>query len=50
VSFGYLKERRANPKVGIKPYKDHARLKEITNRVNKAALQRKSIKKKEARP
>jgi predicted DNA-binding transcriptional regulator YafY len=39
----YLKNVQQTLQVGIKPYKDYARFKEIINRVNEAALQKKSI-------
>jgi predicted DNA-binding transcriptional regulator YafY len=42
-SMKYLKSVEQTLQVGIKPYKDYARFKEIINRVNEAALQRKSI-------
>jgi len=42
-SMKYLKSVQQTLQVGIKPYKDYARFKEIINRVNEAALQRKSI-------
>jgi len=42
-SIKYVKSVEQTLQVGIKPYKDYARFKEIINRVNEAALQRKSI-------
>jgi len=42
-SMKYLKSVQQTLQVGIKPYKDYAKFKEIINRVNEAALQQKSI-------
>ena len=42
-SMKYLKSVEQTLQVGIKPYKDYARFKEIINRVNEAALQKKTI-------
>jgi predicted DNA-binding transcriptional regulator YafY len=42
-SMKYLKNVQQTLQVGIKPYKDYAKFKGIINRVNEAALQRKSI-------
>jgi predicted DNA-binding transcriptional regulator YafY len=42
-SMKYLKNVQQTLQVGIKPYKDYARFKEIINRVNKAALQKRSV-------
>jgi predicted DNA-binding transcriptional regulator YafY len=42
-SMKYLKNVQQTLQVGIKPYKDYARFKEIINRVNEAALQKKSV-------
>jgi predicted DNA-binding transcriptional regulator YafY len=42
-SMKYLKSVEQSLQVGIKPYKDYARFKEIINRVNEAALQKKTI-------
>jgi predicted DNA-binding transcriptional regulator YafY len=42
-SMKYLKSVEQTLQVGIKPYKDYARFREIINRVNEAALQKKSI-------
>jgi predicted DNA-binding transcriptional regulator YafY len=42
-SMKYLKSVQQTLQVGIKPYKDYARFKEIINRVNEAALQKKSV-------
>jgi predicted DNA-binding transcriptional regulator YafY len=39
----YLKNVQQTLQVGMKPYKDYARFKEIINRVNEAALQKKSV-------
>ena len=42
-SMKYLASVEQTLQVGIKPYKDYARFKEIINRVNEAALQKKTI-------
>jgi predicted DNA-binding transcriptional regulator YafY len=42
-SMKYLKSVEQTIQVGIKPYKDYARFREIINRVNEAALQKKSV-------
>jgi predicted DNA-binding transcriptional regulator YafY len=42
-SMKYLKNVEQVLQVGIKPYKDYARFKEIINRVNEAAIQKKSV-------
>ena len=42
-SMKYLKSVEQTLQVGIKPYKDYARFKEIINRVNEAALQKTTI-------
>jgi predicted DNA-binding transcriptional regulator YafY len=42
-SMKYLKSVEQTLQVGIKPYKDYARFREIINRVNEAALQKKSV-------
>jgi len=42
-SMKYLKNVQQTLQVGIKPYKDYAKFKEIINRVNGGALQKKSI-------
>jgi predicted DNA-binding transcriptional regulator YafY len=42
-SMKYLKSVEQTLQVGIKPYRDYARFREIINRVNEAALQKKSI-------
>ena len=42
-SMKYLKNVEQTLQVGIKPYKDYARFKEIINRVNEAALQKTTI-------
>ena len=42
-SMKYLKSVEQTIQVGIKPYKDYARFKEIINRVNEAALQKRTI-------
>lgn len=42
-SMKYLKSVEQTLQVGIKPYKDYARFREIINRVNEAALQKKTI-------
>jgi predicted DNA-binding transcriptional regulator YafY len=42
-SMKYLKSVEQTLQVGIKPYKDYARFKEIINRVNEAALEKKCI-------
>lgn len=39
----YLKNVEQTLQVGIKPYKDYARFREIINRVNEAALEKKSV-------
>jgi predicted DNA-binding transcriptional regulator YafY len=42
-SMKYLENVQQTLQVGIKPYKDYARFKEIINRVNEAALQKKAV-------
>jgi hypothetical protein len=39
----YIKSVEQTLQVGIKPYKDYARFREIINRVNEAAIEKKSV-------